>query len=103
MHVFALTLRSVLQYATIPIIVTSKVQLDTKFPDPSVAVYVTVVVPIEKESPESWVDDKLAEPELSVAVGAVHVTEPVESPLSVLADWSLGQPLIDGDSSSKDY
>ena len=35
-----------------PFTMISKVQVETEFPEPSVAVYVTVVVPIGKGSPE---------------------------------------------------
>ena len=35
-----------------PFTIISKVQVETEFPEPSVAVYVTVVVPIGKGSPE---------------------------------------------------
>ena len=55
-----------------------------------------MVVPIGKESPGLWVDVSVCVPELSVAVGAVQDTKAESSPLSVLPDWVLGQPLTTG-------
>ena len=80
-------------------IVTWKEQ-ETALPAPSVAVYVTVVVPIGKASPALCVEDRVTEPELSEAVGLDQLTVPVASPLSVLADWLPGQPVMLGISSS---
>ena len=77
-----------------------KVQVETELPELSVAVYVTVVGPIGKLSPELWSDIKDTMPELSEAVGSVHVVEPVAPPLSVLIVWALGQPLMAGSSLS---
>ena len=53
---------------------TLKVQV-ALLPDPSVKVYVTWVVPTLKKVPGAWVlPVKETTPELSVAVGSVHVT-----------------------------
>ena len=66
----------------------------------STAVYVTIVSPIEKVDPELWLDVKLTEPELSLAVGSDHVTTAVDEATSVLWDISDGIPDIVGVSSS---
>ena len=55
---------------------------------------------MENVSPELWVDVRVCVPELSVAVGGVQVTLAVATPLSVLAVWVLGQPLMTGSSLS---
>ena len=67
----------------------------------STAVYVTVVTPREKVSPGLWLDVRVTTPELSLAVGNVHVTTAVTTPPSV--DWiiSAGIPRMTGSSSSK--
>jgi hypothetical protein len=54
--------------------ITLNVQVDA-LPDPSVKVYVTGVVPFEKTSPGLWFLEVLTAPQLSVAVGAVQLTE----------------------------
>ena len=59
-------------------------QDETELPELSVAVYVTLVLPMGKESPESMFEESVTEPELSEAVGSVHVTVAVATPLSVV-------------------
>ena len=81
----------------------SKVQVETELSELSVAVYVTVVDPIWKSSPELWSDIKVTMSELSEAVGSVQVAEPVAAPLSVLMVWALGQPVMVGSSLSVNY
>ena len=65
-------------------------------PDPSVKVYVTVVVPTLKKVPGEWVlPVRVTTPELSVAVGSVQVTVvPVLPDETVLKISSM--PLITG-------
>ena len=60
-----------------------------------------MVVPTGNKSPGLWLDVRVWVPELSVAVGAVHVTVAVATPDPVLTDWFPGQPLITGSSASK--
>ena len=69
---------------TLPVTVTMKKQVEIEFPEPSVAVYVTVVVPIGKSVSEFLLPDNETEPELSEAVGSVQLTVAVATPLSVL-------------------
>ena len=76
--------------------------VDTEFNEPSVAVYVTVVVPMEKLSPGLSVEFSVTEPELSEAVGGVHFTTAVWFPASVLTTVSLGQLLMVGSATSMD-
>ncbi len=67
------------------VIVTGKEQV-ALFPDASVNVYVTVVVPIEKLCPGLWVLDRVGmTPELSVADGMFHVAMALVAVL--LAAW----------------
>ena len=61
-----------------------KKQVEIEFPEPSVAVYVTVVIPMGKSVPEFLLTDNETEPELSEAVGSVQLTVAVATPLSVL-------------------
>ena len=61
-----------------------KKQVEIEFPEPSVAVYVTVVIPIGNSVPELLLPDSETEPELSDAVGSVQLTVAVATPLSVL-------------------
>ena len=68
----------------------------TWFPAPSVAVNITVEIPIVKASPELWLDVRVTTPELSLAVGDVQVTTAVEEPLSVSWVTSMGILDIDG-------
>ena len=74
--------------------ITLKVQVAV-LPATSVAVYVTGVVPKENSDPEVWVLVKLEIEQLSVAVGAVHVTLALQDPLAdtVMLD---GHPVITG-------
>ena len=76
-------------------------QVETELPELSVAVYVTVVLPMGKSAPESKSEDSVTEPELSEAVGSVHVTVAVATPLSVVTSWDGGQPEIVGFSLSE--
>ena len=77
-------------------------QDETELPEPSVAVYVTLVLPMGKASPESMLDDRVTEPELSEAVGSVQVTIAVATPVSVVTAWDGGQLLIAGFSLSRE-
>ena len=56
----------------------------------SVAVYVTVVVPISKVDPGLWLEVSVTIPELSVAVGSVQVTSADAKPSSVLTVILVG-------------
>jgi hypothetical protein len=58
----------------------------TVFPAASVAVQVTVVVPFAKNDPELGVQETLATPTLSVAVGAAYVTV---APVALVAWTSM--------------
>ena len=60
---------------------TLNTQVET-FPDPSVAVYVTTVVPSGNTSPGAWVDVNAGVPQLSVVVGGVQVAIPSQDPLA---------------------
>ena len=91
------------KYGSVPATVITKLQVATELLELSIAVYVTVVAPIEKSSPELWSDDSVTMPELSEAVGSVHVAVPVIAPMSVSTVWSLGHPLIIGSSLSVKY
>ena len=91
------------KHGFVPSTVITKVQVATELLELSIAVYVTVVSPIEKSSPELWSDDSVTMPELSEAVGSVHVAVPVIAPMSVSTVWSLGHPLIVGSSLSVKY
>ena len=91
------------KHGFVPSTVITKVQVATELLELSIAVYVTVVSPIEKPSPELWSDDSVTMPELSEAVGSVHVAVPVIAPMSVSTVWSLGHPLIVGSSLSVNY
>ena len=77
-------------------------QDETELPEPSVAVYVTLVLPMGKASPESMLDDRVTEPELSEAVGGVQVTIAVATPVSVVTAWDGGHPVIVGFSLSRE-
>ena len=83
----------------IPFTVMSKVQLSV-FPEPSVDVKVTEVVPIGKLSPGLSIVVSVWLPELSVAVGSVQVTLAVAIPASVFTVWLDGHPVITGFSTS---
>jgi hypothetical protein len=78
---------------------TSKVQVDT-FPDSSVAVYTTVVVPMGKVSPGSCDDTRVTNPQLSVAIGAVQVATASHSSSATSSISATGQPEITGSTSS---
>ena len=68
-----------------------------EFPEPSVKVYETVVVPTPKASPGELVLVTVgATPELSVAVGEVHVTEAPVDPVATETLMSEGHPLMTG-------
>ena len=75
--------------------------METELPELSVAVYVTLVLPMGKSAPESTSEDSVTEPELSEAVGSVQVTVAVATPLSVVTAWDGGQPEIVGFSLSE--
>ena len=65
-------------------------------PDPSVKVYVTVVVPTLKKVPGWWVlPVRVTTPELSVAVGSVQLTVVPVLPDGTVVKISL-MPLITG-------
>ena len=74
--------------------VTVKAAVDV-LPEGSVAVYVTVVVPLVKVAPGLWLLVSVAL-QLSCAVGSVHVTAALQLPASM--DWvmSVGMPTISG-------
>ena len=57
-------------------------------------------MPTANVSPESWVEVKLGTPQLSAAVGAVHVTTALQLPVSLVWLMSAGMPLMLGASSS---
>ena len=78
--------------------VMSKEQVDV-LPSPSVAVYVTVVVPGAKTSPGLCVLVSVTE-QLSDAVGAIQLTIASQTPASVDTVISVGQPVITGNSVS---
>ena len=59
----------------------------------STAVYVTVVSPMEKVSPELWLAVSVTIPELSLAVGGVQVTTAVATPESV--DWVMSEGVLE--------
>ena len=68
----------------------------------SVNVYVTIVGPIAKVEPETWVVVMATGGfRLSVALGSVHVTVAVGEVGSVAWFISVGQPLIIGGSNSE--
>ena len=77
--------------------VTSKEQTAV-FPDPSVNVYVTVIiVPTTKgEFGARVLVTAGVIPELSVARGSVHETEAKSAPLEATSCISLGHPIITG-------
>ena len=66
-------------------------------PDPSMNVYVTAVVPTEKNDPGTWVlEVNVSWPELSVAVGSVQVTVVPPTPLLTVVVTSLMQETVGG-------
>lgn len=65
-------------------------------PDPSVAVYVTVVVPTGKDEPETAVGISEETLQLSEAVGAVHVTVAAHVPAATFVVMLEGIPEITG-------
>ena len=66
-------------------------------PDPSVKVYVTWVVPTLKKVPGAWVlPVRETTPELSVAVGSVHVTVVPVLPAVTVVVTSLMQATTGG-------
>src|SRR5690606_26260694 len=98
-----LTVISVGQFAITGTSVSSTVTSNEHvavLPAPSVAVYVTVVVPIGKTSPGSCVLVNVVPVQLSVNVGAVHVTTASHELASVLTVISVGQFAITGTSVS---
>jgi hypothetical protein len=66
------------------------------FPDVSVAMQVTVVVPLAKTEPGAGVQTTDASAQLSLPVGIVHVTTALHRPGSVFCTMLLGQPEIVG-------
>ena len=63
-------------------------------PDPSVKVYVTAVVPTGKNAPGAWVlEVSETIPELSVAVGSVHVTVVPPTPVATVSVMSPMQAI----------
>jgi hypothetical protein len=62
------------------------------FPEVSVAVQVTVVVPFGNADPDAGEQTTEARPQLSLPVGMVHVTTALQSPGSVFATMFAGQP-----------
>ena len=62
----------------------------------SIKVYVTVVSPMRKKSLGEAVNTTLTDPELSVADGAVHVTEAPLRELSAVTSRFGGQSTITG-------
>jgi len=80
--------------------VTSNSQEST-FPAPSVAVYVTVVVPTGKKVPGGLETVTTTSPrQLSAAVGGVQVTSAPQTPPSLLCEIFIGHPEKTGASSS---
>ena len=80
--------------------VTVTVKLEEEvLPEGSVAVYVTVVVPTEKVSPEPW-EDVIVEEQLSESVGSVQVTTALQSPASLVWVMFEGMPEMAGASTS---
>lgn len=73
--------------------VTSKLQMEG-FKEASVKVYVTVVVPMGNEAPETWVAEVVT-CDASVAVGAVQKAW-APAVLVDVREMSLGQPVITG-------
>ena len=65
------------------------------FPDPSVAVYVTTVVPIENWCPGLCVVDSVTVVQLSVAMGGVQLTLALHNALAVTV-MSEGHAVITG-------
>ncbi len=79
---------------------TLKTQL-ALLPDPSLKVYVTSVLPTVKKFPGEWVlPVKVTMPELSVAVGSVHVTVVPATPLLTVVVMSLMQVTTGGTEST---
>jgi hypothetical protein len=70
------------------------------FPDVSVAVQLTVVVPFEKIEPDAGVQTTDASAQLSLPVGIVHATTALHRPGSVFTTMLLGQPEIVGGTAS---
>jgi hypothetical protein len=66
------------------------------FPASSVAVYVTVVVPTGNTSPLFAVLVNVFIPQLSAAVGAIHVTDAPQIAASFTTDIFEGHPKIEG-------
>src|SRR5690606_33985141 len=98
-----LTVMSVGQFAITGTSVSSTVTSNEHvvvLPAPSVAVYVTVVVPIGITSPGSCVLVNVVPVQLSVNVGAIHVTTASHELASVLTVMSVGQFAITGTSVS---
>ena len=60
------------------------------------------MAPIVKVSPGLWLDVIVTTPELSLAVGGVHVTTAVDKPSSVVWVTSAGVPIITGSSLSEE-
>ena len=73
----------------LPLIVTVNEDI-AAFESGSVTLYLTTVSPIGKVSPGSWFDVSVTEPELSLAVGDVHVTTAVGKVASVFCSISDG-------------
>ena len=69
---------------------------DAVFPEPSVAVYVTVVVPTLKDAPLAGpeVSEALAPEQLSFTEGVVYVTVAAHVPLAALTVWLEGQEIV---------
>ena len=78
--------------------VTVKLEVEV-LPEGSVAVYVTVVVPTAKVSPEPW-EDVIVEEQLSESVGSVQVTTALQSPASLVWLMFEGMPEMAGASTS---
>ena len=75
--------------------VTLKLE-ETTFPQPSMTVYVTVVVPNSKTVPLAMFEVKDATLQSSLASGSIHSTKRVQVPDSVRRSMSAGIPLITG-------
>ena len=84
-----------------PSISTAK-DSNTIFEPSSTAVYVTIVTPIGNVSPETWLDVRVTEPELSLAIGCVQSTTAVGSSGSVSWVMFAGVPVMTGYSLSID-
>jgi len=88
--------REVTTGAELSATVTVNEQLEV-FPDASVAVYVTVVVPTLNVDPEAWLEDKITPGQLSDPVGSTQLTTAEQLAVAVETEILVGQLVITGD------